>query len=106
MDAQLDARYAAVMKSTKSVIFLSTPHRGSDLASYLNKVLSISFGSSSKQYVAELNEPSSFLRNTNEQFRHVANELQIFSFYETLQTSLGVSSAVRITTFPLYLPDG
>lgn len=82
------------MGSTKAVVFLATPHRGSDLAPYLNRLLSVGFGSSSKQYVAELHGPSNFLRNVNEQFRHVAHKLDIFSFYETLQTPLGVFSAV------------
>lgn len=82
------------MNSTKAVVFLSTPHRGSDLAPYLNRVLSASFGSTPKQYVAELTKSSSFLHTVNEQFRHVANELQIFSFFETLRSSIGVSSAV------------
>ena len=94
LDAQLDARYATIIRSVKSVVFLSTPHRGSDLAAFLNRVLSLGFGPSPKQYIADLNEQGSFLRTINEQFRHVSNDLQIFSFYETLQTSLGVSSAV------------
>ncbi|KJK75176.1 hypothetical protein H634G_09522 [Metarhizium anisopliae BRIP 53293] len=94
LDARLDARYATVMNSTKAVVFLSTPHRGSDLAPYLNRVLSASFGSTPKQYVAELTKSSSFLHTVNEQFRHVANELQIFSFFETLRSSIGVASAL------------
>ncbi|KAF4982100.1 hypothetical protein FZEAL_2206 [Fusarium zealandicum] len=94
LDAQLDTRYATVMKSTKAVVFLSTPHRGSDFAPYLNRLLSISLGSTLKQYISELTEDSSFLRTVNEQFRCDANGLEIFSFYETLQTPIGMSSVL------------
>lgn len=48
----------------------------------------------SKQYVAELKEHSPFLQTVNQQFCLAATDLQIFSFYETLQTSIGLSSVV------------
>jgi hypothetical protein len=95
LDAQLDGQYASIISAVKTVIFLSTPHRGSDLAPYLNRVLSLAVGSSSKQYIAELTAQAPFLLTINEQFRHVANDLQIFSFYESLQSSIGLSSAVN-----------
>jgi hypothetical protein len=94
LDAQLDGQYASIISAVKTVVFLSTPHRGSDLAPYLNRVLSLAVGSSSKQYVAELTAQAPFLLTVNEQFRHVANDLQIFSFYESLQSPIGISSAV------------
>ncbi|KAK6076047.1 NACHT and WD domain-containing protein [Seiridium cupressi] len=93
LEAQLDSRYASIAKSMKAVIFLATPHRGADLSGILNRLLSISFRGS-KQYVTELSKHGSFLRTVNEQFRHIADRLEIFSFYETLQTSLGVSSSM------------
>lgn len=82
-------------KSTKAVVFLSTPHRGSDLVTYLRRLLSISFTSNTKQYVTELDENGFLLRELNDQFRHVAPNLQIFSFFEALKTSLaGMASVV------------
>ncbi|KAI1496365.1 hypothetical protein F5X99DRAFT_422182 [Biscogniauxia marginata] len=94
LDARLDDRYASLINSIKAVIFLSTPHRGSDLAKPLNKILSASFGLTPKNYVSELIQNGPFLRTINEQFRHLAPSLQIFSFYETLRTSLGISSSL------------
>ncbi|RYO95271.1 hypothetical protein DL766_009994 [Monosporascus sp. MC13-8B] len=95
LDAQLDEAYVTVTASINAVIFLATPHRGSDLSGILNKLLSISFRQK-KQHVAELSKDGWFLQAINEQFRHFAARLQIFSFYETLQTSVGLSSTVIV----------
>ncbi|KAI9781585.1 MAG: hypothetical protein M1835_004276, partial [Candelina submexicana] len=69
-------------------MFLATPHRGTSLADLLNKILSVSF-QSPKNFIIDLNKSSPALEELNEQFRHVAPSLSIFSFYETLQTSVG-----------------
>ncbi|KAM3498012.1 hypothetical protein MY10362_008654 [Beauveria mimosiformis] len=87
-EAGLNARYHHIAISTKAVVFLSTPHRGSHLATPLRLLLSILSPSNAKQYVAELDEKGPFLRELNDQFRHVAANLQIFSFFEALKTSL------------------
>ncbi|KAI8633638.1 hypothetical protein F5Y19DRAFT_247067 [Xylariaceae sp. FL1651] len=86
----LNHEYRQLMSSIKSVLFLATPHRGTDLAEILNRVLSISvFGHTPKDYVAELTRNSSTIDELNESFRHHASKLQIFSFYETLSTQIG-----------------
>ena len=95
MEARLDTRYHHVARLTKAVVFLSTPHRGSDLVVYLRRLLSISAPSNTKQYVAELEENGFLLRELNDQFRHVAPSLQIFSFFEALKTSRAGFSAVH-----------
>lgn len=78
------------MLSIKSVLFLATPHRGTDLADTLNRVLSSSvFGHTSKDYVTELTRNSPTIDELNESFRHYASKLEIFSFYETLGTQIG-----------------
>lgn len=92
LEGSLDHHYKTIIDAIRAVIFLATPHRGSDLAGFLNKVLNSL--SSPKQYVAELVKQGPFLNALNEQFRHVAPKLQVFSFYETLQTSIGFSSTV------------
>ncbi|KAK2599454.1 hypothetical protein N8I77_011208 [Diaporthe amygdali] len=94
LDGQLDDRYAPIIHAIKAVLFLSTPHRGADLANFLQKVLSAAPISSPKQYVADLIKKGPFLQMVNEQFRHCAPSLQIFSFYETLQTPVGFTSAM------------
>ena len=81
-----DPEYKHITKSIASIIFLSTPHRGSNLAAVLHSILEVSFAS--KQYVTDLKRDSSILEALNEEFRHIAPKLQIFSFYETMETAI------------------
>ncbi|KKY39000.1 putative nacht and wd domain protein [Diaporthe ampelina] len=86
----MNDEYKDMVSKIKAVLFLSTPHRGTDLADILNKILSGSvFGHSPKDYVNELTKKSPTIDELNEQFRHHAAKLQIFSFYETLTTTVG-----------------
>lgn len=83
-----DAHYQEVVRGVSAIIFLSTPHRGTNLAKILNKVLAVSF-QSSKIFISDLNKGSPAIEELNEQFRHVSPKLSIWSFYETLATSIG-----------------
>ncbi|KAI0857820.1 hypothetical protein F4860DRAFT_488388 [Xylaria cubensis] len=83
-----DANYQQVAKGVSAIIFLSTPHRGTNLAKILNRVLAASF-QSTKHFISDLSKSSSAIEELNEQFRHVAPNLSIWSFYETLATSIG-----------------
>ena len=87
--------YKEMIASVHAVLFLSTPHRGTNLAELLNRVLSVSIlGLSRKQYVAELTRNSPALEDLNEDFRNFASKMQIFSFYETLRTRVGPTDMV------------
>ena len=78
------------------MMFLGTPHHGSNLAKVLNAVLAAStIGLTPKHYIAELAEDSTMIEDLNEQFRHYAADLQIASFYETRYTSLGLKKMVQ-----------
>ncbi|KAI0913073.1 hypothetical protein F4823DRAFT_104108 [Ustulina deusta] len=83
-----DATYQGIIQAVSAIIFLSTPHRGTHLAKILNRVLSASF-QSSKNFISDLDKGSSAIEELNEQFRHLAPKLSIWSFYETLATSIG-----------------
>jgi hypothetical protein len=86
-------------------MFLATPHRGTKLAELLNRILTVSiFNHSPRQYISELNKGSSTLEDLNEQFRHVAPKMQIFSFYETLPTVVGPKKIVRTTLISMFIP--
>jgi hypothetical protein len=66
------------------MIFLGTPHRGSDLANTLSRILSVSFvGLTAKQFVTDLRKKSPALEDLNEHFRGLVSKLKVFSFYET-----------------------
>ncbi|KAK8872740.1 nacht and wd domain protein [Apiospora arundinis] len=93
IQGQQNEEFQPIVASIRSVLFLSTPHRGTDLADTLNKILSSSiFGHSSKDYINELTQNSPTIDELNESFRHYAGNLRIFSFYETLSTSIGPKS--------------
>ncbi|KAI0455706.1 hypothetical protein F5B21DRAFT_470367 [Xylaria acuta] len=83
-----DANYQQVVKGVSAIIFLSTPHRGTNLAKTLNRVLAASF-QSTKYFISDLTKSSPAIEELNEQFRHVAPNLSIWSFYEILATTIG-----------------
>ena len=85
---QNDEHYKALVRSISAIIFLSTPHRGSNLAELLNRILVASF-QSARNFITDLNRSSMALEEINEQFRHIAPRLSIWSFYETLPTPIG-----------------
>jgi len=91
MQGQYDPEYKAIVDAISAIIFLSTPHRGTNLAETLNRILQASIISSSKQFISELTKNSFTLQKLNEQFRHVAPKLDIVSFYETQMTPIGLS---------------
>jgi WD40 repeat protein len=83
-----DENYSKMVSAISAIVFLSTPHRGSNLAETLNKVLSASF-QSPKSFISDLMKCSPAIEELNEQFRHHVPRLSIWSFYETLVTSIG-----------------
>lgn len=94
MQGQNDPTYEYIIKSVSSIIFLSTPHRGTNLAEALNRILQVSFVTNPTQFIAELVVGSQTLQKLNEQFRHVAPKLQIVSFYETRPTTIFKKSQI------------
>lgn len=90
---QNDENYQDIVKSISAVMFLATPHRGTDLAELLNRMLLVSF-QSPKDFIVDLSRSSEALEEINEQFRHVAPKISIFSFYETLPTYVGPKKVV------------
>ena len=74
--------------------FLATPHRGSDLARTLTNILRVSWGQ--KPFVNDLEPNSGMISGINETFRHYAQDLQLWSFYETLQSNLIVYNAMVV----------
>jgi hypothetical protein len=93
MQGQNDPEYEKIVKAISAITFLSTPHRGTNLADLLNRILQSTGISNSKQYISELAKNSFTLQKLNEQFRHIAPRLDIVSFYETQPTSIGLKNA-------------
>ena len=85
---QNDETYQDIVSSISAMIFLATPHRGANLAEDLSRLLKVLF-QPSRDFINDLNKSSAALEELNEQFRHVAPKLSIWSFYETLATPVG-----------------
>lgn len=92
-----DRQYKDVISRVHGVVFLATPHRGSQYAKTLNKVLSIApLGAAPKTYVSGLDSQSSALQDINESFRQYSEDLFLCSFYETLRTSIGIKDDIIV----------
>lgn len=85
---QNDETYKDIIRSISAMVFLATPHRGTNLAEVLNRLLTVLF-QPTRDFIADLNKSSPALEELNEQFRHIAPKLSIWSFYETLATPVG-----------------
>lgn len=90
-----DPLFSSIVSSISAIVFLATPHRGSNLADILNRILAASiFNHSPKLYISELKNGSQTIEALNDQFRHIAPSLKLFSFYETLPTAVGPKKMV------------
>ncbi|DAA73946.1 TPA_exp: NACHT and WD domain protein [Trichophyton benhamiae CBS 112371] len=83
---KLDQCYSPIISKTHGMLFLGTPHRGSNFASTLNTILRLAPTIGTKLYVSELDRNSLSIVDINEHFRYVCSDLDLVSFYETLHT--------------------
>lgn len=99
MQGQNDPEYEFIIKAVTAITFLATPHRGTNLAELLDRILRSTIITNSKQYISELAKNSFTLQKLNEQFRHIAPRLDIVSFYETQATSIGLKRTRVVSRF-------
>lgn len=80
----------------KCIFFLATPHRGSD-SDYIATLKSILRESgTSRRYIADLTTGSTSTQLINAEFTKYANDVQVFSFYETLRVKVGFCSKLIV----------
>lgn len=77
-----------------TLYFLATPHRGSDLTKTLTNILKVSYGQ--KAFVSDLERNSSQINSINDSFRHYAEDLQLWSFYETFPCQILLTSVMVV----------
>lgn len=95
-----DKEFSAIVSKIRSILFLSTPHRGSNLAETLDKLLSACLaGYTRKAYIKELAKDSSTIAELNEDFRHQVSNLQIYSFYELRSTVIKGAVSVSVSSW-------
>ena len=92
--AQQKDDFASTARRIQVIIFLATPHRGADLAQLLTKILNITTGQ--RPFVADLHRNSLATQSINDEFPQYSQDLQLFSFYETLPTSYGVGKSLVV----------
>jgi len=93
-----DKDYEGIVSQIRAILFLSTPHRGSNLADTLDKILSTSLTKSArKAYITELAKNSSTIEELNEDFRHQISNLDLYSFYELKSSVIKGSLSVCIS---------
>ncbi|CZT06939.1 related to vegetatible incompatibility protein HET-E-1 [Rhynchosporium graminicola] len=95
--ARQDPAFADLAKRIEAMIFLATPHRGSDLAQTLNNVLRASGMMTSRSYISNLSGQNELLALLNDSFRHYAPDISLYSFYESRPTNIFLQSEVIVT---------
>ncbi|KAK4236050.1 hypothetical protein C8A03DRAFT_36078 [Achaetomium macrosporum] len=94
--ARRDPIYADIANRIHSLYFLGTPHRGADSSAFVTTLISMSIGSGSKTFVKELIPGSGTLQAINDEFRHVCNDVRLWSFFEGVPTSTGPTSTMIV----------
>jgi pimeloyl-ACP methyl ester carboxylesterase len=79
----------------QAAFFFGTPHRGSDLASTLNKYLRATMNTP-KPFVTDLLRGSDTTNLLNEEFRHVYQGMSLYSFVETVPMTWHVGSGLIV----------
>jgi WD40 repeat protein/pimeloyl-ACP methyl ester carboxylesterase len=88
------SEYEKFSTVVRSIFFLATPHRGSNLADILDKILQVSPGA--RPFVNDLQPNSVMLEAINEEFPHYCRDLHLFSFYETLPMNFGIKKGLVV----------
>ncbi|KAI0432790.1 hypothetical protein F5Y09DRAFT_339347 [Xylaria sp. FL1042] len=94
--AQQELNDHSLANRIQAMFFLATPHRGSDSAKLLNNILRASTVLSSRQYISDIFKGSPSLQIINDEFRAFADQVQLWSFYETLKTRTSATSSILI----------
>jgi WD40 repeat protein len=86
--AKQKAEFSSISDRVRALIFLATPHRGTDLSQLLARILNLSHGA--RPFVKDLHRNSLATQAINDEFPRYCQDLQLFSFYETEPTNLFV----------------
>lgn len=93
--AKQKQEFSPLADRVQAMFFLATPHRGSDMAPILSKLLNLRGGP--RPFVTDLHRNSVATQSINEEFPQFCQDLQLYSFYETLPTSYGVGSSLIVS---------
>jgi esterase/lipase len=94
--AKQDVTYESLGKRVHTIYFLATPYSGSDSASLLSNVLQVS--GLSREFISELKRSSGTIQSISDEFRNYSEDIDLWSFYETLELSIGKVFSRMIVT--------
>ena len=77
--------FESIASRVRAIFFMATPHRGSNLAEVLSKILMVA--SRARPFVNGLNRNSLATQSINDEFPQHCHDLQLYSFYETIPTN-------------------
>jgi len=86
--------FLSLADRVEAIFFLATPHRGSDLARVFSKLLNLSSGA--RPFVTDLHRNSLATQSINDEFPQHCQNIQLYSFYETLPTNYGVGKSLIV----------
>jgi WD40 repeat protein len=85
--------YKDISERIKSIFFLATPHRGSNMAELLSSLYTLG---GSRPFVDDLHPSSVMIESINDEFPLHCRNLQLYSFYETKPMSFGIKKAIIV----------
>jgi hypothetical protein len=90
-----------LVRRFQTILFLATPHRDWEQADLLAKIIGISSGS--KHAKPDLLLSSQSILTINDEFSRYCQHLKIYSFYEILPTSLGLTRTIVVGKYQAVL---
>ncbi|KAI1821720.1 hypothetical protein F4861DRAFT_445652 [Xylaria intraflava] len=92
--ATRDPTYKETANRIHSIYFLASPHRGADSAQLLSRLMSVSGPTTgSKAYANDLVPGNGTLQAINDEFRHISEGVNLWSFFESVPiVNLGIVS--------------
>ena len=86
--------YHDIGQRIRAIFFLATPHRGSNMAELLSRILQVASGS--RPFVTDLHPNSVMVQSITEEFPHHCQKLYLHSFYETTPMRFGVKKVIVV----------
>ena len=110
--AHEDSRFTSILQSTKLIVFMGTPHRGSDYAKKVREIAKLTdaasegsiafprFSGFNKKLLGDLEPHSTYLTELSSSFTERLKDIGIVSFYEE-RPPKGVKHLVKPSIFNL-----
>ena len=88
--------YEDISQRIRIIFFLGCPHRGSNLADLLSRILRVIPSVTARPFLNDLLPDSTSIQAINDEFPHHCGELELYSFYETDQMNLGIKKSLIV----------